>query len=567
MKKKWLSRTLAMMMAGAMTVGLMAGCGNEAVNSSEQTVESTASEQESVATETQGTEVEESNEITYPLTSGVLELSIGAYGATTVADVYVSVDDSPWHTGLGEKTGIDIEWLLPTAGAEITTSFNLLLQEEELPNILAGASATMNLAKTVELYEDGLIYDLTEYLPKYAPDYWEYINRPENAVYLPSMMTDDGKMLGIYSFTESEYNGTYLGPVIRQDWLDECGLKAPRTLEEWENVLTVFKEKYNATLGFPMNRYSTSGGISSGTGAQAALVPRYYVNKDGKICYGNCGEEWKAMLEVFSSWVEKGLIDPDYATSDDKTTRAKALNGEIGVSITAMSQMTNWEKDAESEGTGAKWVGFQFPATEVGAPITFHNVKTRLQAYVATVTTSSTEEELIAALKFLNYGYTEEGMRYHNFGEEGTHYTLDANNEIVLTDLMTKDEGGLDAAFKKYTGAHTNLFATIQMSKLVELKNSKAAADAVSKWVENSEAMEYLLPSLVLTSEEQTRFNELNTALTSYVYETALKFAAGKESLDKYEEYEKTIYEMGLQECLDIYQAAYDRYISRTISK
>ena len=558
MKKKWLSRTIAAMLAGVMSVSMLAACGQE---QEETQVSANTSTESTPATEPSSEEVEESGEITYPLEKAE-EISIFVYEGIPVADVYASADESPWHSGLEKQTGVDIDWQYPAKGADPQALLNLMWQDEELPSIVYGQCTS--LSNTVTWLEDGLIWDLTEYVPKYAPDYWEFLNRPENADEKKAMMTDDGKILALYGASESQYNVTYLGPVVRQDWLDECGLEAPRTLEEWEKVLEVFKEKYNATLAFRFGRYNTSGGISSGTGAQAPLTARYYLNDNNQVCYGTYGPEWKAMLEVLNRWYEKGYLSPDFATDDDTTVRAKALNGEIGVAITAMSQLTNWEVDAKAEGTGANWVGFQYPATEVGAPITYHYVKRCLaSAYGACITTGCTEEEMITALKFLNYGYTEEGMMYHNFGVEGETYTVDAKGNVVWTDLITKDEGGLDAAVRKYCGTHTGTLVTIQMEQFVKAKNSEAAGEAVYKWVENTAAKDYQMPTVVLTEEENAAFAELNTALSTYVAEMALKFVTGKESLDKYEDFEKTLNEMGLAKCLEIQQAAVDRYFGK----
>lgn len=567
MKKKWLSRTLATMLAGVLTAGLLAGCGqkeNEKEKESQSSQVQSSSEVKDNSTQPQqSSEVtEDSGEITYPLETDVKEISIFVYDGIPVADIYTSADESPWHTGLEKQTGMDVDWQYPAKGTDKETALNLLWQEEKLPTIIHGTCSSVS--NTVTWLADGVIRDLTEYVPKYAPDYWAFLNRPENAEDAKNVMTDDGKILALYGFTESEYNGTYLGPVIRQDWLDECGLQAPRTLEEWENVLVTFKEKYNARFGFNRSRYITSGGISSGTNAQAALYPRYYLDDNNKVCYGAAGPEWKAMLEVLHRWYEMDLLDPDFATTDDSAVRAKVLNNEIGVSVTAMSQMTNWKVDAEANNTGAKWVGFEYPAPEVGAPIVYHNVKRSMAGnYGATISADATEEELIAALKFLNYGYTEEGMMYHNFGEEGVTYTVDADGIVSWTEKITGDEGGVDAAVRKYCGTHTGNMVTVQMEQLVKLKASEDAAAAVYKWVANSEARKHEMPALVLTEEENAIFVDLDAALNTYAAEMALGFITGKESLDKYDEFEAELYKIGLQQCLDIKQAAVDRYFSR----
>ena len=557
MKKKW----LATAMTAVMAVGLFAGCGQQDTTSaSSSQKEQEESQEVSQTSEEESTAVVESEELTYPLDTDK-ELSIYVQGYLTLAPEYASADESPLHIGLEENTGISIDWQFPAQGADPYVAFNLMLQEEVLPNIIVGG--LVNTASGTEWIEDGVIYDLTEYLPEYAPDYWEYINRPENIDFLKSVSTADGRLYSVAGARESSYNLTYCGPVIRQDWLDECDLEAPVTLEDWEKVLVAFKEKYGAALSFAQGRFDAAMGIASGTGAFASLLPNYYADDNNKVQFGNAQPEWKEMLEVLHRWYDMDLIDKDFPTQDDVTMRSKALNGEVGVSVTAMSQLTNWGIDAEAEKTGANWVGLAYPRTAPGATTNIINsARSLYPGGGAVITTSCSEEELILALRFLNYGYTEEGIMYYNFGTEGETYTLDANGDVQWTELVTGDAGGIDAAVRKYTGVHSGQIA-LQKERYVQLKNKPAAAEAVYTWIENTEAQKHYLPSLAMTSEENSRFADLSAPINTYVKEMALKFVTGDESLDGFDKFVEKLNSMGLQECLDLQQAAYDRYMAQ----
>ena len=548
---------LATMLAGTMVAGMFVGCGKQ--GDTESAAQQGSSQTESTSTEGTETQILEEDEgVTYPVDTDV-ELSFYIEDKPTLAKsaIYLEYSDVPFYKGLSEKTGISIDWQTYAEGAEAVAAYNLMLQEEELPNIIFG-----NLCDDASvLYEDGLIYDLTEYLPKYAPDFWEYINLPENEAIKRSLQNDNGQYFVFPFIQESDFNITYLGPVIRQDWLDECGLQAPVTLEDWENVLTTFKEKYGAYFSFPFNRFQ-SFGISSGTGAFAALQLKYYV-EDGQVKCANAQEEWKDFLEVMHRWYDEGLIDPDFSTATDASVRSNALNGDAGISYTAMSQLTNFIADAESEGTGAKWVGLAYPRTEAGAPTT--HIQTRYlkcrPEEGAMITTSCSEEELIAALKFLNYGYTEEGILYWNFGEEGVSYEVAADGSLQFTELITADERGIAEALKDYTGMYAGA-VSIQMADMVKAKNSPVSVEAVEVWTENTVASQYMTPPYQRTEEEQTRYNDINTQLKTYVAEMALKFVTGDESLEDFDKFVEQLDAYGLPELLELEQAAYDRYMN-----
>lgn len=551
MKRKFTSM-IGVMMACIMATGMITGCGNvQGSKTSESGKQNVANSEEN------GTQVSE--EITYPL-SGNIKLSLYTPIAYLQSD-YLTPEESPFLSGLEKNTGVDIEWQFLAQGADKTTSYNLLLQDEELPNIIF--SDILKVKEGIRLLNDGLIYDLTDYLPKYAPDYWAYITAPENKEILKQLTTEDGRFWGVASFRESDYNVTYMGPMIRQDWLDECGLETPVTLEDWENVLTVFKDKYNANFGSPMKDLIQCG-IASGTGAFGGLQTYYYVDENNKVQLGMAQEEWKEQMEVLHRWYEKGLLDRDFATADRTVVRSKVLNNEFGIVFTAMSQLSLYVGDANKENTGAKWVGLSYPRTEEGATLSFIQTSrtTCTGNSNAVITTDCTEEELIQALKFLNYGYTEEGIMYWNYGEEGVSYTLDKDGKPQWTDKVVNDPAGQAEGLKRYTGV-SSCGPTIQTERFVQIKNTKEAEEAVYKWIENSEAPKYALPALSFTEDENERYADISSSMDTYINTMALKFITGEESLDNFDDFVKELNKLGLEEILEIQQNAFDRYLAK----
>lgn len=548
MKKKLLSTLLCV----AMVASLVVGCGG-----SEETAEE-APVTEEVATEEVTTEPVDCS---YPLDTQDT-LTVWHNNQLNYSTEYASYDESPFHTGLAEVTGVEVEWQQPAAGvygAADDQAYNLMLTEEVLPDIIFAYTTT---ADAEQLINDGVIYDLTEYLPLYAPDYWATITAAGNEDILQALKTDSGKLYSVGQFVENDYNITYVGPVVRQDWLDECGLDTPVTLEDWEEMLVAFKEKYGATFGFRVARLDMAG-LGSGVGAYGSFNRLLYVDDNGQVQLGQAQPEWKEYMEILNKWYDMGLIDKDSVTMDDAAVRTKVLNGEIGASYTAMSQLTNWCLDAEAEGTGANWVGITHPREAEGVPTCMIPTRaSRYQGWGAMVSTSCPEEKLITALQWLNYGYTEEGMMYWNYGTEGETYTIDADGKVQWTELVSEDPLGVSEAARKYTGvAGTGI--SIQLADYVKLKNSEASAAAVYEWIDNTEGPKHSVPILALTDEESVQYTDKMAAIQTYVQEMGLKFMTGDESLDSFDAYLAELDAMGLQECLEIQQAAYERYLAK----
>lgn len=553
MKNKMFSRMIAVLLAGCMILST-AGCGNNATVSNKETSESVKASEtvESVATE------KEEVEFSYPMDTDV-KLSLWAWGEPLAA-AYSSHEESPYHTGLAENTGVDIERIVPDISSGEEAAFNLMLTDEELPDMMI-SHAFNSTADIKMLMDEGIILDLTDLIPKYAPNYWAYLNEPGYENRLQSSMTDDGRLYGIQSFTE-EYGTCYTGPIIRKDWLEECGLDIPVTLQDYEDTLKAFHEKYGATLAFRMSRFKGHG-FASGTGSNAGLTMRYYVDDNGQIQCANLEPEWKAYLETLHRWYDEGLLNPDFATLDDKAVRSKIMNGECGITVTAMSQITAFISDAEASATGAEFVGAGYPRVSADAPTSIiFGGQTALGSYVL-LNAKLTEEEVIAALRWCDYGFSEEGYMYKNFGTEGVTYTVDANGDIQFTELLTEDPDGMTQALLKYTGTSSDIIASIQSEKHVQLKNNKVAADAVYAWIENTKFFDTQLPRLDYTEEENIRRTDLQTPMDTYVQEMALKFITGEEDFAGYDAFIETVKEMGVQEVIDITQASYERYLNR----
>lgn len=558
MKGKWLSYGMAVMLAGVMAFGMLTGC--SAGKEGGTAAEPSGTTKESVGTlSDQSQSADVSDGIIYPIDSDVNLSFYIQDNLLQKSAAYVDFNSVPFYQGLSRNTGISVDWQTYAEGADSVAAYNLLLQDEKLPSIIYGGICGSPSVST-ELLADGLIYDLTDYLPKYAPDFWEFINRPDRAEDKQTLLTEEGRILYFPFLKESDYNVTYLGPVIRQDWLNSLGLEAPVTLKDWENVLKAFKDNYGAYFSFTLGRFNNAG-IAGGAGAFAPLSLKYFVD-NGKIKCANTEESWKEFLGTMHRWYEEGLLDPDFTSADDTAVRAKALNGETGIVFTAMSQLTNFIADAEKEGTGAEWVGLSYPRTAAGAPTTYIQSKQQSNFPGAVITTSCSEEELIAAIEFLNYGYSEDGILYWNFGEDGVSYKAGEDGSPQFTELITGDERGIGEALKDYTGMY-NGGVGVQMADMVKAKNHKVAADAVYTWIDNTEVEKYRLPSYVRTEDEQSRYNDINTQIGTYVAEMALKFVTGDESLEDFDKFVEQVEAYGLPELLEIEQAAYDRFMSK----
>lgn len=552
MKKTKLRTLIALILCAVMIIGVT-GCGSKKPTEP-AAGGSPTKEAEAVTSEPETTDSE--SPAGYPVKTDK-KLTVWSY-LMGPQKSYTSYTESPFHTKLAENTGIEVEWIFPTTGTDPAQAFNLMLASDKLPDIII-----YNLANDADQYMDeGIIRDLTDSLPEKAPNYWNYLKN--NPYYDKSVKADSGRYYGFGSFRESEWNAAYTGPVIRKDWLEECGLEVPVTIADWDNVIRVFHDKYGAKLSFAISRMNP--GLAGTFGASGSFAKwadeLFYIDDNQKVQFSMATDGWKEYMSQMNAWYKDGLIDTDSLTIDDAGMRTKALNNQVGISITSMGQLTNWLADVESSGSTAKWEGIAYPVQNVGDVVMKTQMEDTSRTSVGAITTSCDEDKVDIALQWLDYYFSEEGILYTNFGTEGETYTM-VDGVPTYTDLILKAPDGTNEALDKYTAAQWQNIG-VQLTELVRQKNNPTAVSSVDIWLENQESKKHIFPAGVTrTTEESNEATAIINSIQTYVQEMSLKFMAGEESFDKYDEYLATLDRMGLPRLMEIQQAAYDRFLKR----
>lgn len=476
---------------------------------------------------------------------------------------YATADDSPFHSILKEMLGVNIEWMFPTAGSDDNQAFNLMMASDTLPDIIFHPL----LSDAGRYMSEGTIWDLTPYMEQHAPAYYKWIKSKDE--YDRAMKTDDGKYFGFGFFREGGgWNDTYIGPTVNETWLSELNLKPEdiKTIDDWDKMLEGFKQKHPdaSPLSFAKSRINDCG-IAGAFGAYTMLSLQPYIDSSNKVQLANIQPEWKEYISKIHEWWEKGYLDQDFLSDDDSAIRSKAQNLQFGASITSMGQISSWERDANDNNTGAKWVALSYPRDNEGKiSMVFSGGYAGIGNDVAVVSKNCPESKLPLVLRCLDYAYTDEGFLYWNYGKEGNSWEYDANHEVQYLPIVTEDPNGVNGAIDKFGGS-TYFGCCIQANKLIYMKNTEASIACNDKWFYENEDVAYSwkIPNVSYTAEESTRIAELRGAMQTYVEETAVKYITGEESLDSFDSFVETIKGMNVDELLSIYQAAVDRYLAR----
>ncbi|MGN0746894.1 MAG: hypothetical protein ACI4ML_09500 [Aristaeellaceae bacterium] len=511
---------------------------------------------------------------TYPLNSDktITWYSQDSHG---IHSDFADWHESPFHVNLSKQVGVNIEWVLPTTGTDGATFTNTLMADpSSLPNIMEAYF----MGSAQQYLDDEVIWDLTPYIQEYAPAYYAFLQ--SNPAYDKAMKTDDGRYYAFGFFREDGgWNDSYQGPVVRKDWLDECGLEIPKTISEFENVIRVFNEKYNgAVFTTAFNPRFWQMGLSGAFGAYGNVNSSYmFTVDDGKVSLGQTSDGYRAWLSWFSGLYKEGLIDTDLLTVDDTTVKTKVLTGGSGISLTSMGQMNNWNKAMEANGDGSPWIGIPYPTADDGSLYSIFG-GSGIGSITGCITKTADEETMKLCLQILDYAYTQEGFLFWNYGIEGESWEMSEETGLPKWTSLVADDPSNDPMIK-YNGS-TWSGSCIQATNLLYLKNSQASIDANDAWFylgmgRDTEEMDKVMEitsghkwpnGVTFTTEESDELDLYTANLGTYVVEQCTSFLVG--NVDVNDDAAWNAYLAGLDtyklpRVLEIYQACYDRYLAR----
>ena len=174
-----------------------------------------------------------------------------------------------------------------------------------------------------ELANSGAIWDMT--------DAWD--NTTSNAKKITDEAYVDALKIDgrLYGFPMAAGNGTVT--YVRQDWLDEAGLEAPKNYEEFINMLKAFKSRGEGAI--PL---TAAGLINSETPYDIYLkefyqdaIPDFYYDKEaGQYVDGFAQEANIAAMQRLKDAYSEGLIDAEIVTNKTSTCRDKLGSGIVG---------------------------------------------------------------------------------------------------------------------------------------------------------------------------------------------------------------------------------------------
>ncbi len=370
------------------------------------------------------------------------------------ATYYSSYEENPAVRYLESLTyqgkKIKLRFTVPIAGAE-AENFNTLLATESYDDIMTMTYSTVSAA---ELYEDGVIYDLTDYVETYMPNYLAVLNaNPMLHDQLYCSVNGEKKILTLCSVTDGTI-ANFMGWLYRRDWVAKYGTNPatgqaftygytdpndpdswhddivfpsggtdPVYISDWEWMFGIFEKAlqdlkisdgYSVSIFY--KGYLEDGSLFTAFGGGA---PLWYRDKDGNAAFNGDSESMKSYLSCLHAWYEKGWLDKAFAehSSDQaySVDSSKVHSGKVGMWVGRRAEVGNAMDMGDEYTSGVMVYAARQPINDMyGAKETRNQTpyslyqNSRIRG-TQTVSTKVAEENLPALLTFLDYFYSPEG--------------------------------------------------------------------------------------------------------------------------------------------------------------
>lgn len=528
---------------------------------------SSVSDSNSSEAQTSSTTVEKQDVggLQLPLTDETEELTVWCvYNNNAVPDP----NDLKGVQELERRTNVHINWI-PVTTSEASEKQGILFSSGDLPDIMYAASFTYpgGLAKGVE---DGVIADMDPLIREYMPNYMAILN--SNEVARRQATSDEDKLMAAYVMvgtdTTIESEGTWNGLAYRKDLFDPMGLELPETVSEWHDVLLKAKENGMPAPFSP----GTNGGsnLSLAYGVTTNATDNYLQLDGDTVVASALQDGFGQYLEEMRSWFSEGLIDPNFTSGGPMVTRDYS-----GVENDSTLLYDGWYAFAcanttytmgQTTNPDLYFQAITNPVLKPGdEPV---QCSQRIIAKDPIYITTACEKPELAA-QWLDYWWSDEGTYLSWYGIKGETYELDEEGTPEFTELVTNNPDGLAPSdvLYQYTFNSGSWFGKHdveqgwKMTNIINNSEDNIQLDSTAIF-SAPETNLWLTSSLAFTDAEGVELTSLQTAVNTLIEEYMVNYINGNDSTS-FDDFRETLSSYGMDRIVEIYQAAYDRYLAR----
>ena len=455
------------------------------------------------------------------------------------------IPEAPLFKQASASTGVNVKFVTAESNIWIE-KFNLMLASGDMTDIVQVDIGNIN-----RYARQGVFLPFDESIIATAPNLRKTLTTGTKA----RLMASDGKIYAMASTGNANFG--YYGWIVRKDWLEMLGLETPLTTEQWYETLKAFTRQDPNGNG----KNDEHGLTSVASVLWRTLAPSFglhpYCDWDvsaGNVFYVPLQNGYRAMLDFARKLYQEGLLDPEFAVHSSSTMEDFMLSDGAGVAGYFMSRCKRLNDAARSSSDPRSFEFICAPPPR--GPLGYRGVLVTSSVVTSrSVAVSYSCRNPEAAVKWLDFLWSEEGMVLSNWGVEGLTYSVDALGRRHFLSELGEDP------ISSQTAIDLGVFPLIAMRFDPELLR-KRLRTLYPSMIEASDAAapDYYEPplSLPFTDEESDHKNAIQRDLTVFRDEMTLKYVLGQ--IADWEAVVRQFRKLGVEEYVLIHQAAYDRY-------
>ncbi len=483
-------------------------------------------------------------------------------------------DFTRWYE---DRTNVHIEWIVVEDEAAVT-QLNLQIASGDYADIIMGFNwAPFELTTTViSAYGgQGQFISLKDYLPDNAPNLLEFVI-PEYPVAEEIITMSGGEIYSLPYINDCyhcQYNQQKIW--IEMAWLEKLGLEVPATIDEFEQVLIAFRDgdpngngsadevPVTAFPGWPLDRFLMNPfQLSAGR-------PYLYRGDDGNVTASYIHEGWRDGVSFQRRLFDQGLLPAETFTQDNDQIRRLGDNNQIGVAPGVVAGVFV----QQTEGMAGYWSEYaMLPSLEgpSGLRQSYRDYDESHLPNVFVVTDKCDDPAL--AVAWGDGLYEWEATIRSIIGVPEVQWRAAEDSELGIDGgpaRWASIPGDPD-----YTGEIT--WSWNQLSPSYRNSRDRLSQAVVGDRTLNTEVILYegcrnaLAPYAigpendllrpVFTADEAVRVSDLGTVIDQYVQENMAQSVTGQiDPEDGWDAFQEQLKSLGVDEYLELYQAAYDR--------
>ena len=447
MKKNTLQKLLATALVGAMTMGTLTACGGEETTPAASSDAAPAASSEAAPAASSEAAPAASSEAAPEVVAGIdgfepfaenVTLQIPVYDRGDSGNGCSDVENNYWtnwvQENFGDKYNVTVEYIGITR-SDVMTDYALLAAAQDLPTMLM----EYDYDKLATWQADGYLQTIDlEQFQQIAPTYWQ--NMVDNGLTGYTKFDDEDYMvLGMRPYGNTNYSFVTF---YREDWLKEAGFtEYPQTKTEMLELCAKLVENGHEA---PLSGYKVSG-----AGADQNYAYRSYPQDE--LTWATVGdyqipalssEAQKNLLKYENTIYNAGYKNKEYYLRDQSEWEADFINGKSfewsGYVSSTMNTLVSFYEANPDGDLAVNVCSGEFTYDETYGSSNSYRPNNVFGTMVA-FANDATEDEVKAAMMYLEWLAQEENLFTMTWGIEGVNYTMGEDGHPVAVG----DQSGL----------------------------------------------------------------------------------------------------------------------------